>query len=149
MCKFRCRATNLPTNLPAASTIVYNAEDELCKLCDWRECGNEFHYILRCPFFSNERKKFLKVNKKSINCIQMKSIFNRASISKLKCLANFICVIMKTFSEEKKAKENKSRSCICTQTYNKNRQITQTANCPRFVVFSLTSKSGSETKAAM
>ena len=104
MCKFRCRASNLP----AASTIVYNAEDELCKLCDLRECGDEFHYILRCPFFKNERKKFLKVNKKSINCIQMKSIFNRASIGKLKCLANFICVIMKTFSEEKKPKKIKA-----------------------------------------
>ena len=101
MCKFRCRASNIP----AATLNANNANEEMCTLCDMNECGDEFHYILRCPYFSAERNKLLKINNKKINCLQMRDIFTKKGIGKLKSLANFIGIIMSNFNPVKKPKK--------------------------------------------
>ena len=101
MCKFRCRASNIP----AATLNANNANEEMCTLCDMNECGDEFHYILRCPYFSAERNKLLKINNKKINCLQMRDIFTKKGIGKLKSLANFIGIIMSNFNPVKKTKK--------------------------------------------
>ena len=123
LCKFRCRATNIPV----ASTHTFNSEDELCKLCDMNECGDEFHYILRCPFFSEERKKMLNVNRKMINCLQMKAIFNRTSISKLKSLASFINIVLSKFKTDVKTKKTKNDPVLVYIP----RPITRTGRLPQ------------------
>ena len=93
MCKFRCRSTKLP--VITAST--YNLEDEHCKLCDLNEIGDEFHYILKCPYFSHIRRKLFKTNKKRINCLLMKEIFNDNCMRNLKTLATLINEVMSHF----------------------------------------------------
>ena len=93
MCKFRCRSTKLPV----ITANNYNSEDEHCKLCDLNEIGDEFHYILKCPYFSHIRRKLFKTNKKRINCLLMKEIFNDNSMRNLKTLANLINEVMSHF----------------------------------------------------
>ena len=104
MCKFRCRATNIP----AATLNALNAGEELCKLCNLNECGDEFHYVLRCPYFSAERKKLLRINYRRINCLQMKDIFTKTGIGKMKSLANFISIVLANFTPVKKCKKTQN-----------------------------------------
>ena len=33
--------------------------DRLCHLCDSNDIGGEFHYVMTCSFFHNERKYYL------------------------------------------------------------------------------------------
>ena len=33
--------------------------DRLCHLCDSIDIGDEFHYVMTCSFFENERKYYL------------------------------------------------------------------------------------------
>ena len=103
MCKFRCRSTRLPIS----TSFMYNTDEEFCKLCDLNEIGDEFHYIMKCPFFNDTRKKLHLPVGKNINCLQMKSIFTKTSKSKLKMLASLINCIMSncTTNSYKKVKK--------------------------------------------
>ena len=96
--KFRCRSSKLPV-----VNSVLNVDDVtcLCKLCDLNETGDEFHYIMKCPFFSNDRKRFLKINDKKINCLQFKQLFTENGLSRLKSLTNFIHIILNHFKSSK------------------------------------------------
>ena len=31
-----------------------------CKLCNLREIGDEFHYLLKCPLFKVDQRRYLK-----------------------------------------------------------------------------------------
>ena len=43
-----------------------------CNLCYLNLVGDEFHYLLECPFFSDERKTFLPIiNRRNLNCITL------------------------------------------------------------------------------
>ena len=102
MCKFRCRSTNIP----AASASIFNSDDDnLCKLCSMNEMGDEFHYILKCPYYNNLRRKLLKVDYKRINCIQFKEIFTYSSMGKLKSLASFIYKVISHYKTNKVIKK--------------------------------------------
>ena len=35
-------------------------DERLCDLCNKNALGDEFHYLLECEFFKNERKKILR-----------------------------------------------------------------------------------------
>ena len=54
-----------------------------CKLCNLNESGDEFHYFLKCPFFSDRRKN-TKFNKRKVNCLKMREIIIIQNVSKLK-----------------------------------------------------------------
>ena len=49
LCQFRCRSSKIPS----INSASYNVDDVSClyKLCGLSEVGDEFHYILKCPFF--------------------------------------------------------------------------------------------------
>ena len=53
LCKFRCRNHKLPVE-----KFRQNSEDRnlrYCTLCHINEVGDEFHYVLKCPFFAEQR----------------------------------------------------------------------------------------------
>ena len=53
LCKFRCRNHKLP-----AEKFRQNWEDRnlrYCTLCHINEVGDEFHYVLKCPSFTEQR----------------------------------------------------------------------------------------------
>ena len=55
LCRFRCRSSKLPVE----KYHVLHLADKNCKLCNLNTEGNEYHYILVCPFFAKERKKLV------------------------------------------------------------------------------------------
>lgn len=92
--KFRCRnVSKLPVEAGCYLNIQF--DERICTKCNLNVIGDEFHYVLICPFFENERKQFLKkffYNHPST--IKFNDLFN----SKDKVLLNlckFISVITK------------------------------------------------------
>jgi hypothetical protein len=56
--KFRCKSTRLP--IEAGVFVGISRDDRVCSLCDSHAIGDEFHYIFTCPFFTNDRKRFIE-----------------------------------------------------------------------------------------
>ena len=113
LCQFRCRSTKLPIS----TSFVYNVDNEMCKLCELNETGDEFHYIMKCPYFSNVRKKLLKIDCKRINCLQMKKIFMCKSTSKLKSLAGLIKLILSNCTSSINVRDKDKKSCNDSLAY--------------------------------
>ena len=55
MCKFRCRNIKIPVVVRGNANINIPYEDRLCTVCNMNVIGDEYHYILQCPFFQPNR----------------------------------------------------------------------------------------------
>ena len=99
LCKFRCRNHFLPVTKNRFREV--DKRELLCGLCPLQEIGDEFHYLLKCPFFSNLRKKLIGVTSvKNANVFTLSKIVNSKKLSKQKNLARFVGVIMDHFEEQ-------------------------------------------------
>ena len=96
--KFRCRSIKLPVVNSESSVDDVSC---LCKLCDLKETGDEFHYILKCPFFANDRKRLLKLNNKKGNCLLFKKLFTDKGVGRLKSIVHVIHIILNHFKTGK------------------------------------------------
>lgn len=68
-----------------------------CTLCNLQEVGDEFHYVLVCPFFKDERKRFIKKYYFSKpNIVKFKELMNQTNEVQLKQLSNFAKILVKT-----------------------------------------------------
>ena len=95
LCKFRCGNHNLPV-----AKCRYSSDQplEICPLCNLHVQGDEFHYVLVCPFFINERKKYVKrYYYRRPNVITFNQLFSAKSITQLKSLSKFCKIIMNNF----------------------------------------------------
>ena len=65
------------------------------------QIGDEFHYLLECPFFLNERKKYIDPYYFSRpNILKYSHFLNITNESKLIRLSKFMKIIMKSFVNE-------------------------------------------------
>ena len=88
--KFHCKNNKLPVN---KNRFDRNIVDRNCHLCDLHDLGDEFHYILVCIFFSQERKQFLDPYfYKNPNTLKMYELFNTDTLM-LANLCKFITII--------------------------------------------------------
>ena len=55
-CKFRCDGHRLPVETGRWHNV--SRADRLCHLCDSADIGDEFHYIMSCNYFKQERRKY-------------------------------------------------------------------------------------------
>ena len=53
--KLRCANSKLPIY---KHTYIYDSD--VCTLCNLNVCGDEYHYVLICPFFKHSRTMYLK-----------------------------------------------------------------------------------------
>ena len=53
--KFRCSNSRIPVY-----NQIYLYDSELCTLCNLNICGDEYHYLLICPFFAQGREQYVK-----------------------------------------------------------------------------------------
>ena len=53
--KFRCASSKLPVY-----DQMYMYATDTCTLCDLNVRGDEYHYILICPFFKQNREMYCK-----------------------------------------------------------------------------------------
>ena len=54
-CRFRTSNHRLPIEVGRWTNV--ERHNRLCQLCQSREIGDEFHYVLQCPNFVTDRKK--------------------------------------------------------------------------------------------
>ena len=67
-----------------------------CNLCDKRDIGDEFHYLLSCSFFANTRRGLLPpCYIQHPNCIVFKNVLNEKDELKLTNTCTLFSVILK------------------------------------------------------
>jgi hypothetical protein len=72
-CRYRTSNHRLPIEVGRWTNV--ERHNRLCQLCQSREIGDEFHYVLQCPNFVTDRKNLIP-----------KYFFNRPSTLKLSSL---------------------------------------------------------------
>lgn len=101
LCKFRCGNHGLPYMKTVFARKVAKGKvpkviSDQCTLCSLQICGDEFHYIMVCPFFGESRSKFIPRNYVRNLCSEsFKNLFNDVDV--MLNLAKFIQVIMGHF----------------------------------------------------
>ena len=53
--KLRCANSKLPIY-----KHIYSNDSDVCTLCNLNVCGDEYHYVLICPFIKHSRTMYLK-----------------------------------------------------------------------------------------
>ena len=93
LCKFRSGSHRLPVETGRWQNLP--REDRLCHLCESGDIGDEFHYIMSCKFFKNERKRYLpEYCQKNINVFKFNTLFTTQNTIILEKLCKFIKIIL-------------------------------------------------------
>ena len=97
MLKFRTCNHRFPRgNRPLGK---YCPENRKCELCPKNDIGDNFHYLLTCPFFKPQRKKFIdSYFYARPNVVKYKELLNITSEPKLKKLSSFMKNLMSHFN---------------------------------------------------
>ena len=99
MCKFKTANHRMPIVQGRYSNIP--VDDRVCTLCPSNKIGDEFHYLLVCNYFSDDRAKFIKkFYSRRPNMDKMSQLFNNTNSKHILNLAKFIAIIMKHFREQ-------------------------------------------------
>ena len=94
--KFKCANHYMPIVSGRYSNTPI--DERLCKLCQLNEIGDEFHYLFKCNFFSDDRVKYIsKYYFISPNTVKMTQLFEGTDSKEMLKLAKFISIIMKHF----------------------------------------------------
>jgi len=94
--RFRTLNHRLPIQKGRWSNIPRN--ERKCTLCCQSDLGDEFHYVLVCPFFNDMRKHYLPVKYwKHPNVIKFQSLFCNTNYTLLSKLTYFVKDIMNEF----------------------------------------------------
>ena len=94
--KFRTRTHHLPVT---KNRFNENA-DVKCNLCHTGDVGDESHYLFKCKYFSNSRKKYLPSNfQMYVNQNKCHELF-KIDETKLTNLARFAKIIMSHFKQK-------------------------------------------------
>ena len=91
--KYRCSNSKLPVY-----NQIYMYDTDLCTLCHMGVRGDEYHYILLCPFFKQSRKQFLKLYYYVRPCIfKFEQLFGSSNRTTQCRLAKLIRLIIEQF----------------------------------------------------
>ena len=97
MFKFRTANHKLPVEVGRWANVELS--DRKCLLCQNNQIGDEFHYLLECPFFLNERKQYIDPYYfRRPNILKYSQFLNITNESKLIRLSKFMIIIMKSFA---------------------------------------------------
>ena len=95
-CHFRCVNHKLPIELGRFWGV--ERDDRVCELCQLNKLGDEYHYLLECTYFEQQRRMYLP---RSLHCspntINFEKIMNSKDISVLFKLSKFCKDILATF----------------------------------------------------
>ena len=94
MTRFRCRNHQLPIS----KRLNNENDDTTCKLCQVGDTGDEFHYLLVCPYFNETRKRYLGVGSYSNpNIFTIKVLLQTNNVVKMRNVARFMDTITVEF----------------------------------------------------
>ncbi len=106
----RFRASNHRLPVVAGRFIGRPRSERLCDLCNLDDLGDEYHYLMKCPFFHTHHVTFLKDEHiQQCNMLDMKHNINSENIEELKNLLKFVSIIMKYFSKESKSEKDEHK----------------------------------------
>ena len=91
--KLRCANIKLPVY-----SDIFMYDTNLCTLCDLCITGDEYHYIMICPFFTQSRERYLKPyfhTRPDMNKFEI--LFGSSSKRTLSNLAKFVRIILQQF----------------------------------------------------
>ena len=92
LCKFR--TTNQRLIIETGRWHNIDRDDRICTLCNAGLIGDEFHYLLECTYFNDDRKNFLGENYcVRPNTMKYKNLMSTKNIPVLRNLCQFIKVI--------------------------------------------------------
>ena len=92
LCKFRTANHRLIIETGRWHNI--DRENRICTLCDEGLVGDEFHYLLECSYFNDERKNLLGEDYCiRPNIIKYKNLMNTKNVPVLRNLCHFIKII--------------------------------------------------------
>ena len=95
--KFRTSNHKLPVETGRWENIPYG--ERKCSLCNKNDIGDEFHYLLVCPLFQEDRCNLLKpFYYQRPNILKFKSLMTSTNKKVLSNLAKFVNIIMNKFS---------------------------------------------------
>ena len=90
--KYRTRNHKLPVE--TGSWYGIPLCERICELCK-ADVGDEFHYLLKCPEFSNERKQFLRPSSyTNANILTFEKLMDTTDKAQLVKLCKFIKIIL-------------------------------------------------------
>ena len=93
-CKFRMINHKLPIESGRWKNIP--RENRICTLCNVNAIGDEYHYIMECQYFVEERREYIDRRfLKNSNTLKFNELMNLRQKSKLKKLCSFIKIINK------------------------------------------------------
>ena len=96
LCKFRTGNHKLPIETGRWENIPLN--ERMCILCNL-DIGDEFHYLFKCPYFTEERVRYLKPYFYTRpNMIKFNLLLSTKNLSALTNLSKYVDIIMKTFT---------------------------------------------------
>ena len=91
--KFRTSNHHLPIETGRWNGIDIN--DRKCTKCPANEIGDEFHYLLECPYFKEDRVKLIKKYYYTHpNVMKYKELMATHKIKQLRMLSKFIAIII-------------------------------------------------------
>ena len=96
MFKFRTANHKLPIETGRWNNVELS--ERKCQLCERNHIGDEFHYLLECTFFRNERRRYIDQQfYRSPNVLKFKQLLQTTDTEKLISLSQFMKIIMHAF----------------------------------------------------
>lgn len=97
MFRFRTANHKLPVETGRWNNI--DLPERKCQLCDKRDLGDEYHYLLSCKYFRSERRASIDPYfYQSPNVLKFKELLQISDAEKLVKLAKFMRLIMQRFN---------------------------------------------------
>ena len=98
ICKFKCANHRMP--IVTGRYTGVEVDNRTCDLCNLnpKEIGDEFHYLFKCPFFREDRVKYIKrFFYTNPNMYKMTQLFNYVGHKEMLNLGKFIYIILSHF----------------------------------------------------
>ena len=98
MCKFKCANHRMP--IVQGRYAGVDVDNRTCNLCNLnpKEIGDEFHYLFNCPFFREDRVKYIKrFFYTNPNMYKMTQLFNYIGHKEMLNLGKFVYIILNHF----------------------------------------------------
>ena len=95
--KIRTKNHKLPVEIYSWKIAFKPREERTCTICDMGEVGDEYHFVMNCPVFQEDREKFLPIinNDKSPNAFI--KLLKSDDIKILRGLAKFLKILFEIF----------------------------------------------------
>ena len=82
-----------PTALERGRWENVDRSQGLCNLCTGNLLGDEFHHLLECTYFTEERKKYLpKFYLRHVNTLKFQKLMSTENMKLLKQLSRFMSI---------------------------------------------------------